>query len=188
MAVDSQKDYKRRQYYIKKDFQSRFIVKFCLLILLGAVLSTAILLLLSQGSLTSTYQNSKLVIKSTASTILPAILYTNLITLALITSAMAATTLFISHRLAGPIFRVEKALKEVKDGNLNERLMLRKKDQLVDLADGFNNMTESLKTKLEDVTKQVDEAAKLGKEQGASKEVTDTLQEISRTINREFSL
>lgn len=68
---DTKRSYKRRQYFIKKEFQVKFILKFCLLIVFGAIISTGLLFLFSQDTLTSSFQQSRLVIKSTGLAILP---------------------------------------------------------------------------------------------------------------------
>ncbi len=50
----------------------------------------------------------------------------------------------VSHRMAGPIFKLEKSAKIVAEGDLTHRVWLRKGDQLVDLKDSFNIMLESV--------------------------------------------
>jgi len=97
----NQHPYRRRRYFVKREFQFKFILKFCFIILIGVIFSTGLLFLFSQGTLTSSFQLSRLVIKNTASAILPAIIYTNLITLGLITLATIVVTIFISHKISG---------------------------------------------------------------------------------------
>jgi methyl-accepting chemotaxis protein len=53
--------------------------------------------------------------------------------------------LLASHRVAGPIYRFKKAMREVGAGNLNLRVHLRRKDQLKDVAASFNEMVSRLK-------------------------------------------
>jgi len=48
--------------YVKKDFQFRFILRFCLLLFIGVVMSTVLLFLFSQDTLTSSFQQSRLVV------------------------------------------------------------------------------------------------------------------------------
>ena len=55
--------------------------------------------------------------------------------------------LITSHRIAGPIYRIRKSLEEVAKGNMNVRIHLRKHDKLVEVADAFNAMMESLAAK-----------------------------------------
>ena len=100
----------RRQYFVQKDFQFKFILKFCLVLLIGIIISTGLLILFSKNTLTSSFDQSKLVIKNTAFAILPSVLLSNLITLALITLATIVVTLLISHKIAGPLFRFQKEL------------------------------------------------------------------------------
>ncbi len=140
--------YRRRHYFVKKDFQFSIILKFCLLVLIGAAISTGLLLLFSQDTLTSTFRESRLEIRSTASVIMPAVIYTNLITLGLITVATIVVTLFISHKLAGPLFRFEKELREIGEGNLTRNVCLRKNDQMIALCEDMNRMCDSLRGKI----------------------------------------
>ena len=147
--------YRRKIHYIKKEFQFRFIVKFCLLVLVGGLISTAILAFFSKGTLTSTFENSRLVIEKTSIAILPAVIYTNLITLVLITGATIGVTLLISHKLAGPMFRFEADLKVIGTGDLTKVVRLRKEDQIKDMVQSLNDMTASLHGKVAGVRSQV---------------------------------
>jgi methyl-accepting chemotaxis protein len=50
----------------------------------------------------------------------------------------------VSHRMAGPIYKFEKSCDNVASGDLTHPVYLRKGDQLTDLQDHFNNMTEAV--------------------------------------------
>lgn len=180
--------YRRRQHLIKKEFQIRFIVKFCLIVLAGVLLSTALLFFLSQDTLTSTFDQSRLVIRKTGSAILPAILYTNLITLAVISGITIFVTLYISHKIAGPMFRFEKELKEIAQGNLRKKIVLRKHDQVKGMADSLNTMTDSLHAKVSEIRNEIKLLEKCAHEKEAPVEVTRGLQELNRKLNRSFTL
>ena len=145
--------FRRKQYFIKKNYQTKFILKFCLLVLAGVVLSTVLLLSFSQGTLTSTFKDSRLVVTKTSWAIFPAIMYTNLISLGLITLATIAVVLFISHKIAGPMFRFEKELKAIGQGDLTVRIILRKGDQFKDMAESLNQMSLSLHDKVATIDK-----------------------------------
>ena len=47
-------------------------------------------------------------------------------------------TLFISHRIAGPLFRLGNTMQEVGEGKIPGRVNLRKKDEFKELADSVN--------------------------------------------------
>jgi len=44
---ENPRPHRRRQYFIKRDFQFRFILKFCLIVLAGVIISTGLLFLFS---------------------------------------------------------------------------------------------------------------------------------------------
>ncbi len=180
--------FRRRTYFIKKSFQFRFILTFCLVVLAGVAVSTGILFLLSSGTLTSSFQDSRLVIKETSFAILPIVLYTNLITLGLITVAAIIVTLFVSHKLAGPLFRFEKDLEEIGKGNLVKQIRLRKQDQLKDIAESLNEMVNGLHTKVLDVRTEMDKAIKLSSQKKVPKEIVDELNHLRQGIDTKFQL
>jgi nitrate/nitrite-specific signal transduction histidine kinase len=49
-------------------------------------------------------------------------------------------TVFFSHKLAGPLYRFEKACHNLIEGNYTERITLRKGDEMQNLAGLFNEM------------------------------------------------
>ncbi|MBM3253852.1 MAG: methyl-accepting chemotaxis protein [Candidatus Omnitrophica bacterium] len=57
-------------------------------------------------------------------------------------------SIFVSHRIAGPLVRIEKSLSDIGGGKLSLVIKLRKTDELQELAQTINNMTLSLKEKL----------------------------------------
>ena len=180
--------YRRRHYFVKKDFQFSIIVKFCLLVLIGAIISTGLLLFFSQDTLTSTFRESRLEIRSTASVILPAVIYTNLITLGLITVATIIVTLFISHKLAGPLFRFEKELREIGEGNLTKNVCLRKKDQMIAMCDDINRMCEGLRGKITAIRDDLGKIARIAAENQDTKALADELEKVRTKIDAEFKL
>lgn len=52
--------------------------------------------------------------------------------------------LFITHRIAGPLYRFEQCFKQVTSGDLTVRARLRKGDQARELMESFNTMAEGL--------------------------------------------
>ncbi len=174
---------KRSHYFIKKDFQTRFILKFCLLLLFGVIVSTGLLFLFSQDTLTSSFQNSRLVIENTALAILPTVVYTGLVTLVLLTIATIAVTLFISHKIAGPMFRFEKELKEIGGGNLKKKVSLRKKDQAEELADCINDMTASLREKVIHIRTRLEHILEAAQKQNVSTDLIESLETLHQEIS-----
>lgn len=53
-------------------------------------------------------------------------------------------SIFLSHRIAGPIYRIKKAMEEISKGNFDQRVTLRKNDHFMELQDSFNEMSQHL--------------------------------------------
>ena len=179
---------KRKLRFIKKDFQLKFILKFCLLILAGVIISTGALFFFSSGTLTSCFKDSRLVITNTSLAILPTVIYTNLITLGLITIASIAVTLIVSHRLFGPLYRFEKDLQEIGRGNLVKHISLRKEDQLKDFVVSINNMTASLHSKVSHIQSEVFQVIKSASLENVPKEIIEELDRLHQKIGTNFKL
>ena len=65
---------RRKKYFINKGFQVEFVLKFCGLVALGCVIFGVALYVLSKNTLTTSFENSRLVVKSTADYLLPGLL------------------------------------------------------------------------------------------------------------------
>jgi methyl-accepting chemotaxis protein len=53
--------------------------------------------------------------------------------------------IFLSHRVAGPLYRIERVAEEISKGNLDIKVQFRKSDELRTLADSLNNMIDGIK-------------------------------------------
>ncbi|MBW2109097.1 MAG: methyl-accepting chemotaxis protein [Deltaproteobacteria bacterium] len=185
--MSQQPDFNRRkQYFIKKDFQIRFVLKFCALLLIAVALSSTLLYFFSRGTLTSSFEHSTLRITDTAAAILPAMLYTNLITLALVIAAAIGVTLFVSHKIAGPLFRFEKELHAIARGDLTKRMALRQNDQGKDMAESLNAMITSLHEKMVRIQEDVQRIRDAAEEQGVPETLVQQLDTLRRNISTEF--
>lgn len=56
--------------------------------------------------------------------------------------------LVFSHQIAGPIYRIEKVLGAMKKGNLTMHVRFRKRDELKEIADLFNEALHYLRTSI----------------------------------------
>ena len=146
---------RRKNYYIKKEFQRNFILKFCTLIVIGAILSGVIIYYYSLSTVTTTFENSRLTMKTTADFILPTILFSSAIVILLVGIATIIVTLLTSHRIAGPLFRIEKDVGEIADGDLKVRFNLRSTDEIKALAVALDVMVRNLHSKAVELKKDI---------------------------------
>ncbi len=69
-------------------------------------------------------------------------------------------SIFLSHKIAGPIYKLKKFMNMAKEGNLNEALRFRKADHFKDVAEVYNDMTQGLKDLLAQDREKLDQGAK----------------------------
>jgi methyl-accepting chemotaxis protein len=188
MSKDKAGHIKRRQYFVQKDFQSKFILKFCMVLFTGIIISIGLLFLFSQNTLTSSFEQSRLVIKNTASAILPSVFLSHLIALVLITLLTIVVTLLVSHKLAGPLFRFQKELREIGEGNLTQVIKLRKKDQVKAMADSLDQMRVNLQKKILDIKEEVEQIIESTSGQDIPPDLSKRLDQLNQKIINNFKV
>jgi nitrogen fixation/metabolism regulation signal transduction histidine kinase len=66
----------------------------------------------------------------------------------IIVAQIALLTIFFSHKLAGPIYRLEKVCQSIIEGNYTEKIFLRKGDEMQNLARLFNDVIRQTNERL----------------------------------------
>lgn len=140
------KKIKRRIYLIKTRFQLKYAGMILLFMFVAAwiVGSTVYYTgwLLMGEKLANVYPQGRLV------SIMRMIDLTLILRLLLLTPLVALLSIFLSHKIAGPLYRVEKFIKAVARGDLSTKLRLRQGDELQELAEAINDMTDDLKNRV----------------------------------------
>jgi methyl-accepting chemotaxis protein len=188
MSTDKVGHIKRRQYFVQKDFQFKFILKFCMVLLTGIIISIGLLFLFSKNTLTSSFEQSRLVIENTASAILPSVFLSHLIALVLIILLTIVITLLVSHKLAGPLFRFQKVLREIGEGNLTQSIKLRKNDQVKAIADSLDQMRVNLQKKILDVKEEVEQIIESTSGQDIPPDLSNRLDHLNQKIRNNFKV
>lgn len=140
---------KRKNYYINKRFQGKFIAIFFALIVMGTMLSGSIIYLMSQTTVTTTFEDDATPrVQATSNVIMPAVMLASVIVIVTVGITTIFVTLFISHKIAGPLYRIEKDIDEVRAGNLKVIFNLRQGDQVRPIAVRLNDMVGFLHDKI----------------------------------------
>ena len=138
--MSENRGYKRHIYFIEKEFQANFILKFCGLVAAGALLTIGILYFLASKSTTVTIVDSRVMVRSTSDFLLPILIQTVVIVMFLVGLATVAITLFVSHKISGPLYHFKKTMEELERGDFSSDFRIRCLDQLQSLAETFNAM------------------------------------------------
>ncbi len=136
--------YKRTQYLIATKFQLKYIGMILLLVSLTAIMCSYVIyytMMLTMGDkLANVYPQGRLI--SIVNMVNLRILFSML----LVAPIVVMIGIYASHKIAGPIYRIEKFLGSMADGNLSIPLTLRRNDELMSLASGVNKVIDSMKS------------------------------------------
>ncbi len=140
--------WQRQQYLIKKDFQLRYIgllIGFASIICLIFIVATKYYININLGALI----DSGLISSDMATQLIhleKGILYKNLLTIFLILIVtITGIGIFITHRIAGPIFALERRMKQIsREGIQSTEFRVRRTDEFQELIEAFNDMIISL--------------------------------------------
>ena len=135
------KKWKRRNYFINPKLQLRYIGIMLSFVLLVSI--TLICIVYRSGTIQMIAEINRIYPEGIPGFMLKLIFQqlgaTFLITLPVIILA----SVFLSHKIAGPLFRIKGDLKKIGEGDLGLRVRIRKGDELHDLVKEINDMTEN---------------------------------------------
>jgi len=106
--------------------------------------------------------------------------------LALMVVLIGLLGIYFTHKVAGPVFKMKRLLKQVGDGHLHVEARLRRGDELTDFFDAFTQMVEGLRQmesrQLADV-----EAALKALEGGSKDDASAALGRVREAMNHALS-
>ena len=72
-----------------------------------------------------------------------------IIILPVVFAVLAIIVIFISHRIAGPLYRLKMYMEKVENGDYSVTLNFRKNDAIHDIAESFNRMLQGIRENFE---------------------------------------
>jgi len=152
------KKHRRRKLIIEGNFQTRFILRFVVMIVGATLLSTAAII----GLFYFKYQFrgadlNNLVIMVTpegttsVASLFQIVLFPLLIVNLIVLCIIIPLSLLYSHRIAGPIYRFEQSLDLLLNDETNFMIVLREKDEFKYLADKMNALVDYLRRNIGEV-------------------------------------
>ena len=136
--------FKRRKYFIREGSQFRLIVGIQAMFIFLVLISNTMFYLVADRDLTESYFKAHLRIKHTMELLLPSLVLFSLVGLVI----SCFVNILFTHRIAGPVFRFCRILKEAGEGNLTLRVKFRDYDELHELPKAANQMLDGLSEKL----------------------------------------
>jgi len=148
--------WRRRNYFIKKELQGRYIFSFFIFVICGGIIFTLIFSLLSANTLTVVYEDYTLRIGQTPLILLKEILSADWIFIVTAGLSVVIVSMFLTHRFAGPMYRFEKSVEEMLRGNFDFQIRLRKKDEGKELAAMMNQLISTISSNFREMRQLTD--------------------------------
>mgnify|MGYP001573693133 FL=1 len=177
---------RRINFSVKKEMQIRIFVKVLLINLIGIVMVSAAFYYYSDIKIEGTYKQFHIHATNFLDYLLPAVVGAGIMGAIF----AAALTVFLPHKIAGPLYRMERMLKdEVGGGDLTVRFHPRKGDEGREFADAVNVTVEKLREKMIDIEKRTSELEGLvisitegGMNGGLTPDAGEKLTELTREL------
>lgn len=139
---------KHLNFSIKRKMQLRLFIKVFTIAIVGVGIMGATFYFYSDREISSSYRQFHIHAKNFLDLLQPAIILSLLASL-LVSIVIA---LFFPIKIAGPLYRIERDLKEkLAKGDLTVKFNLRKGDEVNDLAEAANICVANLKRKIETI-------------------------------------
>lgn len=133
--------HRRRMYFVKKKLQFKYLLfVFFAMIVPTLICGGALYYIIWQAVAAEVG-----IPEAIAEVLMPALTRVNmmlLIALPLVFLVMLLLSLSISHRIAGPIYRLEKELKEIVNGDYSRRIQFRSDDEFHEIAESINKVLD----------------------------------------------
>lgn len=139
--------WRRRNYLINKEFQFRYIARIVFgMIVMALVLGFTVYFTTWARIMDEFYTIPR--IASQYASLFGSVTQLMGVFLLIFLVLAVIWSVFASHSIAGPIYRFEKTLQAITEGDLTLRVGLRKTDEFKHMADTLNQMVGELRTSL----------------------------------------
>ena len=167
---------------IGNDFTLWFQIKYCLVMLTSLAATSLLIYLYFKHGLGESYPEALSTLNKVEAALPAALLVTFLVQSLLILFFAIAINLYVSHKIAGPIYRFEHTLRCIDDGDLQHVARIRDSDQIKSMVLALNRLIASLRnnyTSLQGVEQELNQIIRQ-QENGESPDPQQLCQSIVR--------
>lgn len=132
---------------IHNDFTLWFQIKYCLVMLMSLATTSLLIYLYFRHGLGESYSAALTTLTQVEDALPVSLLVTFIIQSLLLLLFSIAILLFVSHKIAGPIYRFEHSLRCIDDGDLQHVARTRDSDQVKLMVSALNRLIASLRNK-----------------------------------------
>ena len=169
---------------INRSFQFRLIGKFVLLNTVILVLFGAVIYVFFNSEVSANLASAHVMYRNVSQMLLPIVLTLSLLNILFTAGVIAVVVLYSSHKIAGPVYRFNEALKAVTAGNLAPLTRIREKDQFRELAENFGEMTGVLSDDMGELKKGIEALKALHAQSAGADEVAAALARLEEITGK----
>jgi methyl-accepting chemotaxis protein len=189
--MEQKKFYKRKIYIINKEFQLKYLFTIISMIAISVLTVSFITFYVIWDNVIKEF----FFIPEAAKKLTDIFIRTSEIAggfTLLILGIFAVAGIFLSHRVAGPLYRVERVAEELSKGNLDVNVRFRKSDELHSLADSMNKMIGGIKGMVVEDKKIIGNLSSVSeklsvdvkKQKGLKRDVVSTIKKLNGIIQK----
>ena len=143
----TEKAYKRKKLNlnVKKEFQRWLLLRVLVTVGISALLAAVILYFYARQEIVGSFFDAHVKLRRVSDLLLPVVAAGSLVSL----MGGGFLALFLPQKIAGPIFRIERGLDSVQEGDLTTRVTLRAEDTLQDFAATVTETVVSLQDRVQ---------------------------------------
>jgi methyl-accepting chemotaxis protein len=139
------KGHKRRNYFIHKNFQGKFILQLLAVSSAGSILAVLLFIFMANRKIDSLlYRMNIPASVFRGNILLKEAICANTIAVVVIALVFVAAGMAIFRKIAGPLPHIRKEILRIADRNLASKLVLRKCDEFCDFAEEVNHLSTEL--------------------------------------------
>ena len=174
---------RRHTVLINKRFQFKLIGKFIIINILMMILCGFFLYVFLNSEVDSNLQTAHVIYKSMRDMLLPIIVTISIINVLISSIIITLFVLYTSHKLAGPMYRFNEALRDILNKNLNTFSDLREGDQLYDCSITLKQVSNALTRDMAEIRTKTGEIRNLCNSDAKIDEIKKELDNLENILN-----
>lgn len=148
-------EHKRRQYFIQRSFQLRFIFTFLLVALIASVAFSFGFYFLVAKDISANFNKAHMELRNTWELFFPTLIVIGTSTFVISSAVASFVMIRFSHKIAGPLYKLQQIANNISNGKLYAGVRLREKDQIVPLAGSIDTMVKGLSSRIMEINENV---------------------------------
>jgi methyl-accepting chemotaxis protein len=177
-------DNKRKIKLIDRSFQFRLMGKFVLINTVILVLFGALIYVFFSSEISANLASAHVMYRNVSEMLLPIVLTLSVLNILFTAIVIVVVVLYSSHKIAGPVYRFNEALKAVTAGDLAPLTRIREKDQFQELSDSFGEMTGVLSRDMGELKKGIEALKSLHAQSAGADDIDAALSRLEEIAGK----